>query len=361
MNKSRKYPLVSACLTPDLADTLNGLWHLVGNTRLVELHYLYKGREGRIFVKCEQDNLSGSIKDRAVLYILNKAYLNGQIHPFDTVIESFSSNFSNNFGIATAHIAKTLGHAVLIYTLESKRKHCEALIARTGAEVALIDEVMAERLHVDYQPNTLKMDELNMFSPKQFKGLYATEIHERSTGPEIWQQLETLHLKPHAFVAGVGSGDTLTGIGKYFKSMDRNTAIYPVGNFETLALNGTDCIAELSTLFVQDVAREIEVQETTYVRKTEALMIAHKLAKQTGLATGITSGANLLGAIKVKEALGPEAVVVTLLFDNGRKTFANSGTPQMPPVGNEGVSQDISFTGYRIIPRLKWPLMDAYL
>jgi cysteine synthase len=357
MMNRRKYPLVSACLTPDLTNRFNDLWNLVGNTPLIELQYLYKGRQKSIFVKCEQYNLSGSIKDRAVLYILNKAYLNCQIHPFDTI----TGFFSNNFSIATAHIAKMLGHAAVIYTAGNKRKHCESLITNEGAEIMRIDEVACGGKSLDYQTGTLKTDEVTAFSPKRFKGLYTMAVHEQTTGREIWRQLEAVNLRPNAFVAGIGSGETFTGIANYLKSVDNNIKFYPVGNFKTLVLNKEDWIAELSTGLMQHTDQETKISEVTCVRRSEAIAIANKLKEQIGISIGITSGANIIGAIKAKEELGTDAVVVTLFFDDGKRCLDDALPEIEASMLDSEIASDISFLGYRSVPKLRQSLIDAYL
>lgn len=356
MNR-KKYPLVSACLTPDLVDTFNGLWNQVGNTPLIELKYLYKDLEKSIFVKCEQCNLSGSIKDRAVLYILNKAYLNCEIHPFDTITGLFSSNFS----IATAHIAKILGHAAVIYTTGSKQKHSEHLITSEGAEITRIDEMLYEDAQLDDFMETLEADELNTFSPERFKSLYTTAIHAQTTGREICQQLEAIHLKASAFVGGVGSGDTFTGIAKQLRAVDHRMKFYPVCNDKHFVINKDDCIRELSTGSIPDIDQEIKIHEPIGIRKSEAIAIANKLKEQTGISIGISSGANLVGAIKAKEELGTDAVVVTLFFDDGRRCQEDTLLKADTDVSDEATSLDISFLGYRSIPKLKQPLINAYL
>ncbi|RYD93350.1 MAG: pyridoxal-phosphate dependent enzyme, partial [Sphingobacteriales bacterium] len=103
-------PALNACLSPELDSKFKHLWHLVGNTPMLELHFVYSGRPGRIFVKCEQYNLTGSIKDRMALYILYQAYKQCRIRPGDTIIEATSGNT----GIAFAAIGKALGHPVKI-------------------------------------------------------------------------------------------------------------------------------------------------------------------------------------------------------------------------------------------------------
>lgn len=350
--------MVSACLRPDLVDIFNSLWNQVGNTPLIELKYLYKGAEKSIYVKCEQYNLSGSIKDRAVLYILNKAYLNCQIHPFDTITGFFSDNFS----IATAHIAKNLGHTAVIYIAGSKRKHCENLITNEGAEITRIDEIVyGGGAPLDNRTDTLKTDGINAFSPKRFKGLYTMAAHTETTGREIWQQLEGVNLRPDAFVAGIGSGETFTGIANYLKSMDSNIKFYPVGNFKSLVLNNEDWIAELSTDLMQHTDQETKVSEVTCVRRIEAIAIANKLKEQIGISVGITSGANIIGAIKAKEELGADAVVVTLFFDDGRRSVDDTLLKVEAGILDDELTSDISFLGYRSIPKLKQSLINAYL
>src|SRR5471030_2969839 len=119
------------CLDLDLEEKFNHLWHLVGNTPMLELQYNYKGKAGKVYAKCEHYNLTGSVKDRMALYIMYQAYRNGKIKPGDTIVEATSGNT----GIAFAAIGKALGHPVKIIMPDWLSKERVDIIKSMGAEV----------------------------------------------------------------------------------------------------------------------------------------------------------------------------------------------------------------------------------
>ncbi|SPZ85332.1 Cysteine synthase [Sphingobacterium multivorum] len=196
--------LLSACLSPALDKRFKHLWRLIGNTPMLELQYTYKGKPGRIFVKCENYNLTGSIKDRMALYILYKAYMNCQIRPSDVVIEATSGNT----GIAFSAIGKALGHQVKIIMPNWLSKERTDIIRSMGADIQLISKEEGGFL------GSIRLSEElaakgGVFLPRQFENQYNAEAHEKTTGYEIVKQLEEQGLVADAFVAGVGTGGTV--------------------------------------------------------------------------------------------------------------------------------------------------------
>src|SRR5215217_1187049 len=174
------------CLNEDLENKFDHLWRLVGNTPMLELHYTYKGKASKIYVKCEHYNLTGSVKDRMALNILFEAYKNCTIKPDDTIIEATSGNT----GIAFAAIGKALGHTVKIIMPNWLSKERIDIIRSMGAEVILVSKEEGGFL------GSIKMcEELaakgNVFLPRQFENRYNEEAHEKTTGMEIWKQLNT--------------------------------------------------------------------------------------------------------------------------------------------------------------------------
>lgn len=341
-----------ACLTADLTDKFEHLWHLVGNTPMLELQYRYKGKAGKVYVKCEHYNLTGSVKDRMALNIMYEAYRSCAIKPGDTIIEATSGNT----GIAFAAIGRALGHPVKIIMPNWLSKERIDIIRSMGAEVILISKEEGGFL------GSIKLCEDlaaagRVFLPRQFENQYNGEAHEKTTGMEIWEQLKLKGLRPDAFVAGVGTGGTVMGVGKALSSHHPAIKIHPLEPAESPTLTtgykvGTHRIQGISDEFIPAIVKLDELDEVVQANDGDAIIMAQKLAKELGLAVGISSGANVIGAIKLKEQMGADAVVVTLLSDSNKK-YLSTDLVKEEPVKALYISTDTVFTGYQPICRLK--------
>jgi cysteine synthase A len=340
----------------DLGRKFQDLWHLVGNTPMLELKYTFNGKPGKIFVKCEHYNLTGSIKDRMALYILYKAYKHHKIYPGDTIIEATSGNT----GIAFAAIGKALGHEVRIIMPDWLSKERIDIIKSLGAEVVLISKAEGGFL------GSIQLSERlaargGVFLPKQFENRYNAEAHEYTTGKEIWRQLTTRGIIPDAFVAGVGTGGTVMGVGAYLKMLNPKIKIHPLEPAESPTLTtgykiGSHRIQGISDEFIPSIVKLNELNEVIQANDGDAILMAQKLSKQLGLAVGISSGANVIGAIKIAEKMGPGANVVTLLCDSNKKYLSTDLVKEEPVMpGYYAVQTD--FTAYQVIARLNEPVI----
>ncbi|WP_394347556.1 PLP-dependent cysteine synthase family protein [Pedobacter frigoris] len=340
------------CLSDDLASKFEHLWHLVGNTPMLELHYEYNGKPGKIYVKCEHYNLTGSIKDRMALNIIYEAYNSCAIKPGDTIVEATSGNT----GIAFAAIGKALGHNVKIIMPNWLSKERIDIIRSMGAEVVLVSKEEGGFL------GSIKMcEELaakgGVFLPRQFENQYNEEAHEKTTGMEIWEQLKLNGLTPDAFVAGVGTGGTVMGVGKRLKAHNPAITIHPLEPAESPTLTtgykvGSHRIQGISDEFIPEIVKLDELDEIIQANDGDAIIMAQKLAKELGLAVGISSGANVIGAIKLKEKMGVEPIVVTLLCDSNKK-YLSTDLVKEESIKESFISTDTKFTGYKPICRLK--------
>ncbi|MDB4925994.1 PLP-dependent cysteine synthase family protein [Mucilaginibacter sp.] len=349
--------LVGEGLTKNQVEKFHNLWYLVGNTPMLKVEYNYKGKPGNIYVKCEHYNLTGSVKDRMALYIMYQAYKTNTIKPGNVVVEATSGNT----GIAFAAIAKALGHEVIIMMPDWLSKERIDIIKSLGAKIHLVSKAEGGFLGSIRLAEYMAQSSDKYFLPKQFENQYNAEAHEMTTGPEIWAQLTINGLKPDAFIAGVGTGGTVMGTGKYLKMMNPNIKVHPLEPAESPTLTtgykvGSHRIQGISDEFIPAIVKLDELDSVIQASDGDAIIMAQKLSSELGLAVGISSGANVIGAIKLKEQLGNDAVVVTLLCDSNKK-YLSTDLVKEEPVKNGYVSTEVKFTGYRPISRLKEPLI----
>lgn len=345
-------------LTPELDEKFKQLWYLVGNTPMLELQYNYNGKPGTIYVKCEHYNLTGSVKDRMALYILYQAYKEGKIKPTDVIVEATSGNT----GISFSAIGKALGHEVMIMMPEWLSKERFDIIKSLGAKVHPVSKEEGGFKGSIALAEQLQNASDKYFLPRQFENRYNAEAHECTTGPEIWQQLKNIGKIPCAFVAGVGTGGTVMGTGKYLKSMAPGIKIHPLEPAESPTLTtgykvGSHRIQGISDEFIPAIVNLSELDKVIQANDGDAIIMAQKLSKQLGLAVGISSGANVIGAIKLREEMGSEAVVVTLLSDSNKK-YLSTDLVKDEPVNEEYISTHTDFTGYNPIGRLGQPVIQ---
>jgi cysteine synthase A len=164
----------------------------------------------------------------------------------------------------------------------------------------------------------------DVFLPRQFSNTANVEAHATTTGPEMWSQLEKVGLRPDAFVAGVGTGGTVMGVGRFLRSMNPAVKIHPVEPLESPTLStgrkvGKHRIQGISDEFIPAIVNLEALDEIIGISDGDSIIMAQKLASRLGLAVGISSGCNFLAALKVKEQLGPDGIVVTVFADDNKK------------------------------------------
>ena len=329
------------------------LWHMVGNTPMLELHYTYKTKPSKIYVKCEHYNLTGSIKDRMALYIMHKAYCEGHIKPGDTIMEATSGNT----GIAFSAIGKALGHNVKIVMPNWLSKERMDIIRTLGAEIVLISKEEGGFLGSIKICNEMSEIDDSIFLPRQFENLYNAEAHENTTGKEILCQLKSCGLTPDAFVAGVGTGGTVMGVGHALRKANPHVKVHPLEPKESPTLStgykvGSHRIQGISDEFIPELVKLNELDEILEASDGDSIIMAQKLACELGLAVGISSGANVIGAIKLKNQLPDDAVVVTILSDSNKK-YLSTDLIKEEPVKDGYISTDTVFVEYMPIDRMR--------
>jgi cysteine synthase A len=334
------------------ARRVEGLKRLVGNTPLLAIDYRWRGRRRTVYAKCEQLNLTGSIKDRMALHILATAYRQAQIHPGDRIAEATSGNT----GISFAAIGRALGHPVTIFMPDWMSSERRNLIASFGATIIGVSREDGGFLGAIRMAEALAASEPHVFLPSQFSNEANPAAHEATTGPEILAQLADVGRVPDAFVAGVGTGGTVMGVGHAFRRDAPGARIYPLEPAESPTLStghkvGQHRIQGISDEFVPPVVQLSELEPPVAVHDGDAILMAQKLAVELGLGVGISSGANLAGAIEIQNRLGGDAVVVTVFPDSNKK-YLSTDLLREEPVRDGYLSPDVELTRFTASPRV---------
>lgn len=328
------------------------LWKMVGNTPMLEIRYAYKGEPRMIYAKSEHYNLTGSIKDRMALHILEQSYLNRSIKPGDLIVEATSGNT----GIAFAAIGRALGHPVRIIMPNWLSKERMDIIRSLGAEIILVSKEEGGFLGSIAMAEKMKMDQDGIFLPRQFQNRYNAEAHAETTGPEIWEQLHSVSKIPEIFVAGVGTGGTVMGVRNFLKSIDDGIQVHPLEPLESPTLStghkvGSHRIQGISDEFIPDIVHLSELNEVVQASDGDSILMAQKLARQLGLAVGISSGANFLGAVQLQNKYGATKVVVTVFSDSNKK-YLSTDLMKEEPLKTGYFTPDIELQGFEAINRV---------
>lgn len=301
-------------------ERLNGLKGMIGNTPLLAIHFTYNGRERVIYAKAEHMNMTGSIKDRMAYHILADAYRLGTLKPGNTIVEATSGNT----GISFAALGRALGHPVEIFMPDWMSQERVSLIRSLGAKICPVSREQGGFNGSIRMTEQLASVSPHVFLPCQFSNRANVEAHEQTSGPEIWRQLEVSFKEPDAFVAGVGTGGTIMGVGRYLRARRKSIRIHPVEPAESPTLStghkmGQHRIQGISDEFIPAIVDLDELDRVIAVNDGDAILMAQKLAADLGLAVGISSGANFIAALKVQNELGDDAVVVTVFADSNKK------------------------------------------
>ncbi len=325
--------------------------NLIGNTPLLAIHCHFKGERRTIFAKAEHLNLTGSIKDRMAFHILKSAYRDGLIRKGDTIAEATSGNT----GISFAAIGHAFGNPVHVFIPDWMSKERIALIRSYGAEVTLVSHDEGGFVGCIERADEFKYERGRVFLPQQFSNLANAEAHYLTTGPEILGQLNKVGFEPDAFVAGVGTGGTVMGVACYLREKNPDVKLYPLEPAESPTLStghkvGSHRIQGISDEFIPAICDLPKLDEVISVSDGDSILMAQKLAAELGLAVGISSGANFLGALIALERLGKEAIVATVFCDDNKK-YLSTDLVRDEPVKPEYLSPSVQLFGYQTISR----------
>jgi cysteine synthase A len=327
------------------------LWKHIGNTELIAVSYSYKGgTEQEVLVKCEQFNLTGSIKDRMALHILQKACEQGKIKPGDMIVEATSGNT----GIAFAAIGKAIGNRVRIIMPDWMSLERRALIKSYGAEIQLVSKEEGGFLGCIEIAEKMGQYE-GVFLPRQFANLYNVEAHEK-TGREIGYSLLLERIVPAAFIAGVGTGGTIMGVGKYLRTLFPDIKIHPLEPAESPTLTtgykvGSHRIQGISDEFIPEIVDLKALDKVVQVSDGDGILMAQKITSELGMPVGISSGANLVGAMILQQQLGGNAPVVTIFPDDNKK-YLSTDLFKNEPVKEHYLSKDVRLIAHRVLSKV---------
>ncbi len=334
------------------ADRFHNLKPLIGNTPLLALHFRFRGQTRVLYAKAENLNLTGSIKDRIAFHILRQAYQTGRIHPGDTIVEATSGNT----GISFAALGRALGHQVAIFMPDWMSEERVQLIRSLGAQIVPVSREQGGFLGSIQKTEELAVQRKNVFLPRQFSNEANIEAHAQMTGPEIWHQLRQYGLTPDAFVAGVGTGGTIMGVGRFLRSQQPSIRLHAVEPAESPTLStghkiGHHRIQGISDEFIPAIVRLEELDEVLAVHDGDAILMAQKLAAQLGLGVGISSGANFLAALMAQETLGADAIVATVFADSNKK-YLSTDLLREERIQKGYLSQEIELLHYEAFNRV---------
>ncbi|MCS6800625.1 MAG: cysteine synthase A [Chloroflexota bacterium] len=287
---------------------------LIGRTPLVRLGRLSPSDGATIYGKLESANPAGSVKDRIALAMIEAAEACGALKPGDTIVEPTSGNT----GIGLAMVAAVKGYRLILTMPEDMSLERRRLLARFGAELVLTPAIEGMTGAV-YAAEEICRRGSGYFMPQQFVNAANPEIHYRTTGPELAAALDRID----AFVAGVGTGGTITGVARYFREQGIKARIIAVEPARSPVLQGgrfrPHAIQGIGASFVPGVLDRTLIDEIIGVRDEDAIEMTSQLTRYEGLLVGISSGANVWAARQVARRLPAGACVVTILCDTGER------------------------------------------
>lgn len=342
---------LSSNVSPEVLARLDGLSQVVGNTPLLEIQLRFRDEPRVVYAKYEPMNLTGSIKDRMALNIIRQAYADGTLQPGDTIVEATSGNT----GIAFAAIGRALGHPVKIFMPDWMSRERVELIRGLGAEVVPITREQGGFIGSIRLCEEFAKANRGIFLPQQFSNPANCEAHYRGTGQEILLQLASVGMKPDAFVAGVGTGGTVMGVGKALREVVPDVRIHPVEPKESPTLStgykvGSHRIQGISDDFIPDLMDFGQLNEVLAISDGDSILTAQKIACELGIGVGISSGCNLLAALTAQSMISPEAKVVTIFCDDNKKYLSTDLLRDVPPKA-EYLSPEIQLLSFRSIAR----------
>jgi cysteine synthase A len=292
---------------------------LIGNTPVVELGRIVPKGAARVLAKLESFNPGGSVKDRICLAMVEAAVADGRLSPGSTIVEPTSGNT----GIGLAMVAANRGYHCVLTMPDTMSEERRTLLRAFGAELVLTPD--SKGMHAAIRKAEELLEEHpEFFMPQQFSNPANPEAHRRQTAREILEQCPEFD----AFVAAVGTGGTITGVGSVLRQERPAVEIVAVEPAASPVLSGGEPgfhgIQGIGAGFVPDILDETVIDRVIAVTDEEAAQCTRMLARTEGILVGISSGANCAAALRVAQELGPQRTVLVVFCDTGQRYLSTS-------------------------------------
>ncbi len=297
---------------------VNFAYELIGHTPVVRLNRIVPEGSATIYLKLESANPGGSVKDRIALAMVQDAEARGVLKPGMTVLEATSGNT----GIGLAFVAATKGYKFTLVMPDTMTLERRSLVKAYGAELVLTPGSLGMKGAVD-KAEELAVADPSYFLVRQFDNPANPEVHRRTTALEVLEQVPELD----AFVAGIGTGGTITGVGEVLAQKKPGTLVVAVEPVDSPLLTqgkaGPHKIQGIGANFVPSILNREAFTRIEDVGYEDSLRVARRLAREEGLLTGISTGAIVHAALKVAAELGPGKTVVAVLCDTGERYLSH--------------------------------------
>jgi cysteine synthase A len=288
---------------------------LVGHTPVLRLNRIPGPHDAEIWAKLENYNPGGSVKDRICLAMVEQAERDGRLKPGDTIVEPTSGNT----GIGLALVCAVKGYNLILTMPDTMSEERRSLLAAYGAKLVLTPDTRGMQAAIA-RAEELVRNNPGYFMPQQFNNPANPEVHYSGTGPELIGQLDRID----AFIAGVGTGGTISGVGRYLREkLTPQPLIVAVEPSSSPVLSGGEAgfhrIQGIGAGFVPQNLDTSIYDEVIRVSDDDATNFTRRLAREEGILVGISSGANCCAALQIAQRLGPGKVVVAVFCDTGER------------------------------------------
>lgn len=323
---------------------------MINKTPMLEVCLKYQGTDRKVYVKAEYYNFTGSIKDRIAYHILKGAYQVGLVKQGTTITEASSGNT----GIAFSAMGAYFGNPVHIFMPDWMSEERKKLLESYGATIHLVSKEdggfkgsveLAHKFGIENKA----------FLPHQFSNSLNIDAHFNTTGQEILRQIETFGKKPDGFVAGVGTGGTIMGVKKSFEKVYPQCKFFPLEPNKSPAMSTNETVLGFHRIdgigdgMIPDIVELNQLDDIICVDDGDAINMARRLALELGIGVGISSGANLIGALKAQNILNNKDAVIVTVFADDNKKYLSTDLMKEQITKEHYISKDVELITFKAI------------